>query len=230
MIPWKIIFFHLKLHLTLLAITDWISRFFDFHLILSLYHQHSDQRCEPARLYPNGMAVFNICKTLQHECDGSSKEQIIKRKCRETRLKIASNQNLNSRKIKEVAIDKDRSFITRYNELRFRSRWHSSWWTSSRCWNIVWSEIILAANVQNHEDKIRRFRRYLANYFKTSGPYALNRWNYYQMILDNDQVVCSTNGSEVKGYLRVLLLARLIGFLGFFWDFSYLGMISTKVI
>ena len=80
-------------------------------MILSLYHQHSDQRCEPARLYPNGMAVFNICKTLQHECDGSSKEQIIKRKCRETRLKIASNQNLNSRKIKEVAIDKDRSFI-----------------------------------------------------------------------------------------------------------------------
>ena len=57
------------------------------------------------------MAVFNICKTLQHECDGSSKEQIIKRKCREMRLKIASNQNLNSRKIKEVAIDKDRSFI-----------------------------------------------------------------------------------------------------------------------
>lgn len=80
-------------------------------MILSLYHQHSDQRCEPAQLYPNGMAVFNICKTLQHECDGSSKEQIIKRKCREMRLKIASNQNLNSRKIKEVAIDKDRSFI-----------------------------------------------------------------------------------------------------------------------
>ena len=80
-------------------------------LILSLYHQHSNQRCEPARFYPNGMALLNICKTLQHECEGSSKDEIIKRKCRETRLNIASNQNLNSRKIKEVAIDKDRSFI-----------------------------------------------------------------------------------------------------------------------
>ena len=77
------------------------------------------------------------------------------------------------------------------------------------------TEIILAANVENPEDKIRRFRRYLAHYFKTSGPYALNNWNYYQMILDNDQVVCSSNGSEVKGYSRVTLLSSLLGFLGF---------------
>ena len=80
-------------------------------MILSLYHQHSDQRCEPAQFNPNGMAVLNICKSLQHQCEGSSKDDIIKRKCRETRLKIASNQNLNSRKIKELALDKDRSFI-----------------------------------------------------------------------------------------------------------------------
>ena len=92
------------------------------------------------------------------------------------------------------------------------------------------TEIILAANVENPEDKIRRFRRYLAHYFKTSGPYALNNWNYYQMILDNDQVVCSSNGSEVKGYSRVTLLSSLLGFLGFFEISTLIIYIRIKFV
>ena len=89
------------------------------------------------------------------------------------------------------------------------------------------TELILAANLEGAEDKIRRFRRYLANYFKQSGPYALYRWNYYQMILDNDQIVCSTNGSEVKGYLMVPSLTRPLDF-EIVLDFSFLGVILKK--
>ena len=51
---------------------------------------------------------------MVHTCGGATKDDIMKRKCHETRHKISCKQNITCFKIKEHALDLDREMILQH--------------------------------------------------------------------------------------------------------------------